>query len=66
MLMMPDSAALHLSSIIALSKDATECLAKGELVSVRENPGYLITAPRFMRDSPKYGWLNHVQAVGKI
>src|SRR5262245_9117727 len=52
--------------IIALSKDAQERLAKGEVVNMSDNPGYFITAPRFMTDSPKYTWLNQVQAVGKM
>jgi Protein of unknown function (DUF3237) len=52
--------------IIALSKDAVDRLAKGEVVNMSDNPGYFITAPRFMTESPKYSWLNHVQAVGKM
>ena len=52
--------------IIALSKDAQDRLAKGEVVSMSDDPGYFITAPRFMTESPKYAWLNRVQAVGKM
>src|SRR5262245_3287309 len=52
--------------IVAFSKEAQERLAKGEVVNMSDNPGYFITAPRFMTESPKYAWLNHVQAVGKM
>jgi hypothetical protein len=52
--------------IIAFSKEAQERLGKGEVVNMSDNPGYFITAPRFTTESPKYAWLNHVQAVGKM
>jgi hypothetical protein len=52
--------------IIAFSKEAQERLAKGEVVNMKDNPGYFITAPRFMTTSPKYAWLNQIQAVGKM
>ena len=52
--------------IVALTKEARERLVKGDVVSMKDNPGYFITAPRFTTESPKYAWLNHIQAVGKM
>lgn len=50
--------------VMALSKEAGERLAKGERLSGAD--GYLVTAPRFTTASTKYGWLNRVQAVGRM
>jgi hypothetical protein len=52
--------------IAALTKDAQERLTKGEVVTAADNYGYFITTPRFMTESPKYAWLNQIQAVGKM
>jgi uncharacterized protein DUF3237 len=52
--------------IIAFTKEASERLGKGDVLTAADGYGYFITAPRFMTTSAKYAWLNHVQAVGKM
>lgn len=38
--------------------------AKGEVITSKDE--YFVTAPRFTTASKKYGWINHLQAVGKM
>jgi hypothetical protein len=38
---------------------------KGELLTTKDIP-YIIIAPTFETSSPKYAWLNSVQAIGKV
>ena len=37
----------------------------GEMLTDKDIP-YFVTAPTFQTSSPKYAWLNGVQAVGKM
>ena len=55
---------MEYGGVAALSKDASERLAKGE--DVTHADGYFLTAPRFTTASMKYAWLNRVQAIGKM
>jgi Protein of unknown function (DUF3237) len=45
-------------------KEARERFLKGQIL--RMNDCYFITAPTFETKSERYGWLNGVQAVGKM
>jgi hypothetical protein len=54
------------NGVSAPTKGAQDRLAKGEAVTAAEGYGYFITTPRFMTSSPKYAWLNEIQAVGKM
>lgn len=47
------------------SKEAIEALGRGEVVTNRTWP-YFMIAPTFRTSSQKYDWLNKVQAVGKM
>lgn len=47
------------------SKAVTDALNRGEVVTDKSVP-YFVTAPTFQTSSEKYGWLNKVQAVGKM
>src|SRR5262249_4500745 len=51
---------MEYGGVAAFPKDAADRLAKGEALTHAD--GYYLTAPRFMTASPKYAWLNHVQA----
>lgn len=55
---------MEYGGVQAFSKEASERLTKGEALTHAD--GYFLTAPRFTTASIKYGWLNHVQAVGKM
>lgn len=50
--------------VMALGKEAAERLGKGERLAASD--AYFITTPRFTTASPKYAWLNRIQAVGKM
>ena len=52
------------NGILAPTKDVMDRLNKGEVIA--SNDVYFLTAPRFTTASKKYGWLNTVQAVGKM
>jgi Protein of unknown function (DUF3237) len=45
-------------------KESNERFLKGELI--KSEDCYFLTAPTFETKSEKYGWLNGVQAVGKM
>ena len=53
------------NGISVLSKEITEALSRGEVVTDKTVP-YFVTAPTFQTSSEKYSWLNKVQAVGKM
>jgi len=53
------------NGIVVLSKEVTDALSRGEVVTDKTVP-YFVTAPTFQTSSEKYGWLNKVQAVGKM
>ena len=50
--------------VVELTKDINDRLAKGETLAAGDC--YWITAPTFQTKSEKYGWLNGIQAVGKM
>ena len=52
------------SGVLQCPKDSADRLAKGELL--KTNECYYITAPTFETKSEKYGWLNGMQAIGKM
>ncbi len=52
------------SGVISHSKESFDRLMKGETLTSKDH--YFITAPTFQTSSEKYGWLNHVQCVGKV
>ena len=52
------------NGIIQFQKEALDRLVRGEML--RTGDCYLITAPTFETKSECYGWLNGVQAVGKM
>jgi len=52
------------SGVLQCPKDNADRLAKGELL--KTNECYYITAPTFETKSEKYGWLNGMQAIGKM
>ncbi|MFN0313762.1 MAG: DUF3237 domain-containing protein [Burkholderiales bacterium] len=62
-----DGALIYLSynGIIQHSAESADKLAKGELLTTKDIP-YFITAPTFQTASPKYAWLNSVQAINKV
>jgi hypothetical protein len=62
-----DNADIYFSynGIIQHSEKSAERLMKGEMLTDKDIP-YFVTAPTFQTSSPKYAWLNGVQAVGKM
>ena len=56
---------LSYNGIIQHSAESAEKLNKGELLTTKDIP-YFIAAPTFETSSPKYAWLNSVQAVNKM
>ena len=62
-----DGADIYVSynGIIQHSKESAERLMKGEVLTDKDLP-YFVTAPTFQTSSPKYAWLNGVQAVAKM
>lgn len=62
-----DGALIYMSylGVVAMSKEAAEALARGEVLNAKSVP-YFINTPLFQTSSEKYGWLNKVQAVGKM
>ena len=53
------------NGVFVTSKEVTDALGRGEVVTQKTVP-YFVTAPTFQTSSEKYGWLNKVQAVGKM
>lgn len=53
------------NGIFVTSKEVNDALSRGERVTQKTVP-YFVTAPTFQTSSEKYGWLNKVQAVGKM
>jgi len=62
-----DGALIYISynGILQHSAASSEKLHKGELLKTKDIP-YFIVAPTFQTSSPKYAWLNSVQAIGKV
>jgi hypothetical protein len=61
-----DGAIIYMSynGIFQCEKDVFERFVKGQML--RAGDCYLITAPLFETKSERYGWLNGIQAVGKM
>ena len=62
-----DGALIYISynGILQHSAESAEKMNKGELLTTKDIP-YFITAPTFQTSSPKYAWLNSVQAINKV
>lgn len=62
-----DGALIYMTygGIVVSSKEAGEALGRGEVVTDKTWP-YFVIAPTFRTSSEKYDWLNKVQAVGKM
>lgn len=62
-----DGALIFISynGIIRHSKESAERLSRGEVLTTKDIP-YFVTAPTFETSSPKYAWLNGVQAINKL
>lgn len=62
-----DGAVIYVSynGIMQNSKESSERLFKGDVMTTKDFP-YFIVAPTFQTSSPKYSWLNSVQAIGKL
>ena len=62
-----DGADIYVSynGIIQHSSESAERLMKGEVLTDKDMP-YFVTAPTFQTSSPKYAWLNAVQAIAKM
>lgn len=62
-----DSAHVYVTynGVFVTSPEVTAALNRGEVVTDKTVP-YFVTAPTFQTSSPKYDWLNKVQAVGKM
>lgn len=52
------------SGAFAVTKEVNDRLNNGEVLTSKD--AYFITAPQFTTNSKKYGWLNQIQAVGKM
>jgi hypothetical protein len=52
------------NGVIVRSKEVVDRFNKGEVITSKDE--YFITAPRFTTSSKKYGWINQLQAVGKM
>ena len=53
------------NGIAVLTKEVMDALSRGEVVTDKTVP-YFMSAPTFQTSSEKYGWLNKVQAIGKM
>ena len=62
-----DGAQIYMTygGVVVGSKEATEALARGEVLTDKGLP-YFITTPQFQTSSEKYAWMNQLQAVGKM
>ena len=52
------------NGVIVRSKEVVDRFNNGEVITSKDE--YFVTAPRFTTASKKYGWLNQLQAVGKM
>jgi hypothetical protein len=59
-----NAASSKYNGVIFASKEVNDRFAKGEVITSKDE--YFVTAPRFTTASKKYGWINHLQAVGKM
>lgn len=53
------------NGVAALTKEAMDALNRGEVLTDKSE-AYFMSAPIFQTSSEKYGWLNKVQAIGKM
>ena len=53
------------NGVFVPSKEVTDALNRGEVVTSKTVP-YFVTAPTFQTSDERYGWLNKIQAVGKM
>ncbi len=62
-----DGALIHMSyvGVVVMSGEAADALSRGEVLTDKSVP-YFINTPLFQTSSEKYGWLNKVQAIGKM
>lgn len=62
-----DGALIYITynGIIQHSPESAERMNKGEVLTHKDIP-YFVTAPTFQTSSPKYAWLNGVQAINKL
>lgn len=62
-----DGALIYMSynGIIQHTPESAERMNKGDLLTSKDVP-YFITAPTFQTSSPKYAWLNGIQAINKM
>ncbi len=62
-----DGALIYMTygGVVVGSKETSEALARGEVLDEKGFP-YFVTTPQFQTASPKYDWLNKLQAVGKV
>lgn len=62
-----DGALIYITynGIIQHSPESAERMNKGEVLTNKDIP-YFVTAPTFQTSSPKYAWLNGVQAINKL
>jgi len=62
-----DGALIYISynGILQHTTESAGRMYKGELLTTKEIP-YFIIAPTFETSSPKYAWLNSIQAIGKV
>ncbi len=62
-----DGALIYISynGVLQQSPESAEKMGRGEVLTTKDVP-YFISAPTFETSSPKYAWLNGVQAVNKM
>lgn len=62
-----DGALIFISynGVMQVTPEVMDRLMKGEVLRTEDIP-YFITAPTFETSSPKYAWLNGVQAINKV
>ena len=62
-----DGAKIYMTynGVFVPSPEVNDALGRGETVTDKTVP-YFVMAPTFQTSSEKYGWLNKVQAVGKM
>ena len=62
-----DGALIYISynGILQHTAESAARMYKGELLTTKDIP-YFVIAPTFETSSPKYAWLNSVQAIGKV
>jgi hypothetical protein len=61
-----DDALIYISynGVLSMDQENSERLEKGETLTSSDI--YFVIAPTFETSHPKYSWLNHIQAIGKV